>query len=443
VSPILFIYYISIYLLISSFEIVLIQLNTANCILHTAMMIASASSSSSSSLAVRTRMNRNAQKKTIITKVHHQQQQQRHLLHLQQQNRRRKKMMTSIRTNASEEDKNNNNTTTTREATYSETFDGKTGQMVKKLSQAIEDVSVNGLKLKHRVGFPDQKRKEPTMPKIVMIHGVGSRAYTFRQISVILQEKGYETYALDFVGHGDSEKPTQSSFKYDEQSYVSAMESYVEKIIEIGSEDQKQVDLVAQGFIIPQYAILLVRKRPELFRRIVLMNMPLDGNHNLPAPLATFNQMFGMGKGKAFDAVSLNYMGNEFAIGGDELKEYERAYVGSDAENARSAVEMTIANSDFKNLKKKVKEAYFQGGMPKTRVVWGVSDKYLDEAPMFAWATDARASEKALRKVGHMPQEDFPQATADAIDDFFSSDLKVGALKSVRGRRVTSDDGQG
>jgi pimeloyl-ACP methyl ester carboxylesterase len=153
--------------------------------------------------------------------------------------------------------------------------------------------------------------------------------------------------------------------------------------------------------------------------------------------------MFGMGKGKAFDAVSLNYMGNEFAIGGDDMKEYERAYVGSDAENARMAVEMTVANADFKNLKKKVKDAYFQGGMPKTRIVWGVADKYLDQAPMFSWASDARASEKALRKVGHMPQEDFPQVTADAIDEFFTSNLKVGALKSVRGRKVTADDGQG
>jgi hypothetical protein len=62
---------------------------------------------------------------------------------------------------------------------------------------------------------------------------------------------------------------------------------------------------------------------------------------------------------------------------------------------------------------------------------------------MFSWASDARASEKALRKVGHMPQEDFPQVTADAIDEFFTSDLKVGALKSVRGRKVTADDGQG
>ena len=326
-------------------------------------------------------------------------------------------------------------------ATYKETFDSSTGQMVKTLTQSIEQIDVNGQTWTQRRGSPSGgKNKENKKENaVVFIHGLGSRAYTFRQVSVLLQEKGYETFAPDVVGHGDSEKPSSNGgFKYDERSYVDAMETYVEKIA-----NGKQVDLVAQGYIIPQYAILLARKRPDLFRRIILMNMPLDGNHNLAAPLATYAQMFGMGKGKAFDAVSLNYMGNEFAIGGDDMKEYERAYVGSDAENARMAVEMTVANADFKNLKKKVKDAYFQGGMPKTRIVWSVADKYLDQAPMFSWASDARASEKALRKVGHMPQEDFPQVTADAIDEFFTSNLKVGALKSVRGRKVTADDGQG
>ena len=339
---------------------------------------------------------------------------------------------------ASEEDKEDHS------AAYAESFDAQTGQMVKTLTQSIETVDVSGQTWTQRRGRPPANSKEGTTTTttekkehpIVFIHGVGSCAYTFRQVSVLLQEKGYETYAPDVVGHGDSEK--SNGFKYDEKSYVEAMEAYVEKV-----GNGKQVDLVAHGFIIPQYAILLARKRPDLFRRMVLMNTPLDGNHNLAPPLATYTQMFGRGKGKPFDAVSLNYMGNEFAIPGDDLKEYERAYVGSDAENARMAVEMTVTNADFKNLKKKVKDAYFQGGMPKTRIVWGVADKYLDQAPMFSWASDVRASEKALRKVGHMPQEDYPQVVADAVDEFLASDLKVSALGSVRGRKVLVDDGQG
>jgi len=143
-------------------------------------------------------------------------------------------------------------------ATYKETFDSSTGQMVKTLTQSIEQIDVNGQTWTQRRGSPSGKNKENKKENaVVFIHGLGSRAYTFRQVSVLLQEKGYETFAPDVVGHGDSEKPSSNGgFKYDERSYVDAMETYVEKVA-----NGKQVDLVAQGYVIPQYAILLARER--------------------------------------------------------------------------------------------------------------------------------------------------------------------------------------
>merc|ERR1719409_1052964 len=150
---------------------------------------------------------------------------------------------------ASEDDKEDS-------AAYAESFDAQTGQMVKTLTQSIETVDVSGQTWTQRRGRPANSKEGTTTTTeqkehpIVFIHGVGSCAYTFRQVSVLLQEKGYETYAPDVVGHGDSEK--SNGFKYDEKSYVEAMEAYVEKV-----GNGKQVDLVAHGFIIPQYAILL------------------------------------------------------------------------------------------------------------------------------------------------------------------------------------------
>ena len=128
--------------------------------------------------------------------------------------------------------------------------------MVKTLTQSIEQIDVNGQTWTQRRGSPSGgKNKENKKENaVVFIHGLGSRAYTFRQVSVLLQEKGYETFAPDVVGHGDSEKPSSNGgFKYDERSYVDAMETYVEKVA-----NGKQVDLVAQGYIIP-LAILLAR----------------------------------------------------------------------------------------------------------------------------------------------------------------------------------------
>jgi hypothetical protein len=45
-----------------------------------------------------------------------------------------------------------------------------------------------------------------------------------------------------------------------------------------------------------------------------------------------------------------------------------------------------------------------------------------------------------MRKVGHMPQEDFPQETAKFIKSFLESELKVSALGSVRLGKIGKDD---
>ena len=79
----------------------------------------------------------------------------------------------------------------------------------------------------------------------------------------------------------------------------------------------------------------------------------------------------------------------------------------------RDALEATcVASPDFKGLIAAVKSAYSKRGTPKVRVVWGAGDKYLNDAPMYRWCDEVRASFDVMRKVGHMPQEDFPEETA-------------------------------
>ena len=171
------------------------------------------------------------------------------------------------------------------------------------------------------------------------------------------------------------------------------------------------------------------------------MNMPLANGHKLPDPLSVYTRPFGMGKGAAADVYKLAYFGNEFAIGEDRIGEYESPYAGSGGEAARAALEATCtASPDFKGLMGQVTKAFQARGGPKVRVVWGVGDKYLNDAPMYAWADDIRASFDCMRKVGHMPQEDFPEETAKYIKAFFESDLKVSALGSVRLGKITKDD---
>lgn len=45
----------------------------------------------------------------------------------------------------------------------------------------------------------------------------------------MLGEAGFEAYAPDWPGHGDSSKPSSSSFKYSQQAYIDALQEFVDK----------------------------------------------------------------------------------------------------------------------------------------------------------------------------------------------------------------------
>ena len=223
--------------------------------------------------------------------------------------------------------------------TYEKVFDENTGQDVDVLSQSIERASVGaGVEWSYRrgVAMPREGESARDVP-VVFVHGVGGRAYGFRSMSRELQERGFETYAPDVTGHGDSSKPSpgRGLSAYDVEATGEALVGFLEAT----GLAEGQVDVVAHGYVLPQHVLALAAKKPELFRRIVVMNAPLVASHAYPPQMATYTRPFGMGKGSAFDAAGYLYNGNEFAIPADVLGEYEQPYIGEEAEAARAAVE--------------------------------------------------------------------------------------------------------
>ena len=326
--------------------------------------------------------------------------------------------------------------------TYTKIFDATTGQDVEVLWQSVHAVDVgDGATWSYRKGVPAEDCATLKSTKIVFAHGLGACAYTFRNVQRALQERGFTSYAFDATGHGDSSKPApgRGVAGYDAAATGAALEGFL-TATGLASEP---VDLVMHGFVIPQHVLLYMAKNPKKFRRVVLMNTPLTNAHAYPPQMATFTRPFGMGKGAAFDAAGYLYNGNEFALPGEVLEEYEKPYSGAQAEAARAAAEAYVTKCDLKKVSKQVIDALQSRGLPKIRVIWGTADRYLDDATIYDWCSDVRASFSAMRKVGHMPQEDFVDETAARIADFLDSDLKVSALSSVRVGKITSDDGQG
>jgi hypothetical protein len=45
----------------------------------------------------------------------------------------------------------------------------------------------------------------------------------------MLGDAGYEAYAPDWPGHGDSSKPSSSSFNYSQKAYLDSLAAFVDK----------------------------------------------------------------------------------------------------------------------------------------------------------------------------------------------------------------------
>ena len=328
----------------------------------------------------------------------------------------------------------------TRAATYDEVFDGVSGQMVPVLSQSVESLSAGGLDWSYRLGVPeDDVEQQPNT--VVLVHGAGMLSYTYSKLMKELQLKGYTCVAPDMPGHGASSKPSPSSFKYDLKAYQSALSDFV-NALNVTMEDD-MIDLVVSGFFTSQGALLFAAANPDKVRRVVVLNAPLGNGHKLPDPLGVYGRPFGMGKGANADVYKLAYFGNEFAIPAERMEVYEAPYVGGEAAAARDAFEATATSVSPKDAMQSVTDAFSKRGStppPKVRVVWGASDKYLNDAPMYKWCDDVRASFDVMRKVGHMPHEDFAEETAKFVASFLQSEGKVGALKSVRLGKIGKDD---
>ncbi|KAM0932188.1 putative haloalkane dehalogenase [Dioscorea sansibarensis] len=67
-------------------------------------------------------------------------------------------------------------------------------------------------------------------PRVILIHGFPSQAYSFREVLRVLSED-YHAVAFDWLGFGFSDKPQPKyGFDYTLDEYVSALESLVEKL---------------------------------------------------------------------------------------------------------------------------------------------------------------------------------------------------------------------
>ncbi|PNW85621.1 hypothetical protein CHLRE_03g195200v5 [Chlamydomonas reinhardtii] len=325
-----------------------------------------------------------------------------------------------------------------------EEIDPITGQPISKLaptsSVAGNTAKAGGLNWAYREAQPDPSKASADKPDVLLLHGLGSSSYCYRNTMGLIGGEGYRCIAPDWPGHGDTDKP--GSFGYSEEAYISGLGQFVDAV-----GIKKPFALVVHGFVLSQYAMLYAQENPNQIARLLILNSPLALNAKLRPELAAYKAPlpFMRPGNKPFDFMVYNMTGSPYAMKEKDAMVYARP---TSDPAATSAIAKTMDQVDFPKLLRKVDDGFRSWRKP-TVCLFGSSDPFVDAASVFEFLESKRTNMKALTvaaKLGHMPQEDFPESMHESVMKWLSGEtdadgpIKQKALKMTKYGVVESKD---
>jgi len=265
-------------------------------------------------------------------------------------------------------------------------------------------------------------------PKVLLIHGLPSQAYSYRNVLPLLSDK-YHAIAFDWLGFGFSDKPQPKyGFDYTLDEYTASLGSLINAVAPDKLSIVVQVLLIVtvfmyaslryllhknvnlQGYFAP-VAVKYASEHQDKLNHLVLVNPPITDKHvSLPSPLASFSnfllgEIFSQDPLRASDKVLTScgpYMMKE-----EDAMVYRRPYLVSGSSGF-------ALNAISKAMKKDLK-AYIESmrsilgsdsWKTKTTVCWGMRDRWLsyDGVEEFFGGLNQKIVE--LPMAGHHVQED-------------------------------------
>eukprot|EP00195_Chlamydomonas_chlamydogama_P017034 CAMPEP_0202894956 /NCGR_PEP_ID=MMETSP1392-20130828/4247_1 /ASSEMBLY_ACC=CAM_ASM_000868 /TAXON_ID=225041 /ORGANISM="Chlamydomonas chlamydogama, Strain SAG 11-48b" /LENGTH=374 /DNA_ID=CAMNT_0049579815 /DNA_START=22 /DNA_END=1146 /DNA_ORIENTATION=- len=296
-----------------------------------------------------------------------------------------------------------------------EEIDPITGMPIVKTAAAAPvagyTVQAGGYQWAYRRSEPDSSKTSSSKPQVLLLHGLGSSSYCWRNTLGLLGGDGFDAFAPDWIGHGTSDKPT-SGFDYSEGAYLKALDSFVD-----AAGIRQPFALVVHGYILGQYGLLYALANPDKVDRILILNTPVSRGSKLRPELAAYkNPLPFMRPGnKTFDGANYNANGSPYAMEFKDADVYAKPYAESPA--ASQAIAATMDKVDFGNLLQRVDEGFVSWRKPSA-LLFGSSDPFLDVGSVFQFLESKRTNMKAMSasaKLGHMPQEDYAEALHDSI----------------------------
>ena len=266
-------------------------------------------------------------------------------------------------------------------------------------------------------------------PALLLIHGVPTSSYLFREVGPMIAEGGYRVIAPDLLGAGASDKPVEPG--------VYASDRQAARLVELMDAEGLNGAVVVLHDVGGVTGWQLLQNAPDRIDGLVVTNTVNGMQGVTPAPMvtpimsgqATPRDVFGgLGDGDAaLDAtrewMDMGYPGEETAP--DALVEiYAGPLRDGGAEAYVQFFEAAIPAFMGGEAARRDAQAAFDG---PTAIVFGTQDKYFDAdviVPDFQAALGTPDEAITLiPEAGHFLQEQTPEAYADAILAFMEANF--------------------
>lgn len=247
---------------------------------------------------------------------------------------------------------------------------------------------------------------------VLLLHGLVSQSYSWRNVMPALAEQGFRTIAPDWIGCGFSDKPDRRDFAYTPEVLLNALEAFINTV------ELKKFSLVAQGFL-GSVGIQYALQHPQQVERLAVLNAPISQTVKLPWAL---KQMSIPLVGEMLTQNPLLVDRILEGAGGHRINDramdiYRRPWIkSSDAGRALMAM---LQNLQLPQVTAEIETGLTQWDQPLL-LAWGVRDPWLPVAiPQTIAQSHKTADFVALEAVGHYPQEDSTDKVSNALVTFF------------------------
>lgn len=253
-------------------------------------------------------------------------------------------------------------------------------------------------------------------PPVLLLHGLVSQSYSWRETMKTLAEKGFRAIAPDWLGFGFSEKPDKRDFGYTPEAFLQELSLFIDAL------DLPKFHLVVQGFVGSTGLLYALRNRDRI-DRLVILNTPLSTSAKLPWKIRQFGIPL-VGDMLCQDPLLVDRTlegAGPYQVADADLDVYRRPFLKSS--DAGRSLMSTVQRLNLADVTAEIETGFQQWSVP-TLVAWGVSDKWLttEMAEQFVESLENGKLEK-MEETGHYAQEDWWEKVCDALVPFLRQQI--------------------